>query len=222
MDRRAFSEQVRRAPRLAHKDRAILERCAGKTVLDVGCAGQDVRPDDPGWLHGRIASVAASLRGVDVDKASVDLLRDRGWAVHLPDELAGSGERYDVVVMADVLEHVDDPVAFLRTYASFLRVPDGVVVVTTPNPFAARQFLRVLAGDRIAVNPEHTFWLDPMTLFEVAARAGLEVREIAWLADPGRTRGAGATAVLERTAAVLGRWRRYFSPNFLCVVGTRS
>ncbi len=223
MDRQQFLLRLRQAPRLPHKDRAILERCAGKAVLDVGCAGQDVQPGDPGWLHGRIRPVAKALDGVDADAASIVRLQEHGFEVHLPHEVAGLGRTWDVVVMADVIEHVDDPVSFLAVYAAYLSSPESVILVTTPNPFAARQFLHVLASGSVSVNPEHTMWLDPLTLFEVAARAGLEIRETFWL---GYYYEVGALPfgerLLHRAAAVLARLRRYYSPNFMCVLGKPS
>jgi SAM-dependent methyltransferase len=49
----------------------------------------------------------------------------------LPDAVPFEGERFDLAVMLDVLEHLEDDVAALRALAGRL-TPDGQVIVTVP------------------------------------------------------------------------------------------
>jgi 2-polyprenyl-3-methyl-5-hydroxy-6-metoxy-1,4-benzoquinol methylase len=218
MDKSAFFDRVRRERRLVDKDRFVLEHCRGKDVLDVGCVGQDVDYSDPNWLHARIEGVARSLAGVDVNEAGLAALRARGLCGFTPDELSRSGQRYDTIVMADVIEHVDNPVAFLRQYRGFLR-EGGDIVVTTPNPFAAAQALRVLRFNTVSVNHEHTMWIDPKTFAEVARRSGVEIADFVWLRDYG---ALPVTRFDQRLISELSAWmmaaRRYYAPNYLVVL----
>lgn len=46
------------------------------------------------------------------------------------------GGRFDLVVASEVVEHIHEPVAFLRLIARHLR-PDGVLILTTPNAASA-------------------------------------------------------------------------------------
>jgi SAM-dependent methyltransferase len=46
--------------------------------------------------------------------------------------LSNAGEVFDVVVMADVLEHLDDPASVLKIAVELL-APDGKLLVTVPN-----------------------------------------------------------------------------------------
>ena len=48
------------------------------------------------------------------------------------DSLSADGETFDIVVMADILEHLDNPMAILATAAE-LMVPNGILLVTVPN-----------------------------------------------------------------------------------------
>jgi SAM-dependent methyltransferase len=50
-------------------------------------------------------------------------------------------ERYDLILLNQVIEHVPDPVAFLRSFRDALE-PGGVMVVTTPNNETNDMFAR--------------------------------------------------------------------------------
>ncbi len=56
-----------------------------------------------------------------------------------------SEERFDVIVLGFVVEHVDDPVAILMKYKKFLR-KDGRMFITAPNAEALNRRIGVKAG----------------------------------------------------------------------------
>lgn len=60
-------------------------------------------------------------------------------------ELFETHERFDVVVMGFVLEHVDDPLAILTRYRKFL-APNGTLFVAVPNMESMNRRLGQLAG----------------------------------------------------------------------------
>lgn len=102
------------------------------TVLDVGCGNGHK-------LVAHLAPVAGTVVGLDQSSGitlargrhpehrwfEVDLDQPPTW----PDEVVAVG---DVVVCADVIEHVDDPHVLLQGIASVL-APGGVVVLSTPD-----------------------------------------------------------------------------------------
>ena len=103
----------------------------GRRVLDVGCGS--------GLLGARLRESGNTVWGADaaVDVAALATQRlDRFALVDVIDhdrveELLGEA-RFDVIVFADVLEHLPDPVATLRRYRSFL-APGGKMLVSVPN-----------------------------------------------------------------------------------------
>jgi len=60
-------------------------------------------------------------------------------------ETFGSEERFDVIVMGFILEHVDDPVAILRRFRDFL-APGGRMFVAVPNAEVLNRRLGNLIG----------------------------------------------------------------------------
>ncbi len=154
----------------------LLERHApgGGRLLEVGC-GHGLLLDEArrrGWRVEGIepsASARAHARdalGLDVADATLDGL--------------AAGERFDAVVLADVLEHLDDPVGAVQACRELL-APGGALLVVTPDPSSRTARL---AGSRWwGYLPAHTFLLPRATLVRTVSDAGFEV-----LADEGYRR----------------------------------
>src|SRR5215467_730296 len=101
-----------------------------KRVLELGCgAGHMSRAlRDQGCtvvgieIHPEAAQKAASI----CERVIVEDLD------YLPFERELGADRFDVVVAADVLEHLKDPLFILRTLKKFV-LPQGYVVISVPN-----------------------------------------------------------------------------------------
>jgi 2-polyprenyl-3-methyl-5-hydroxy-6-metoxy-1,4-benzoquinol methylase len=95
-------------------------------VLDVGCG--------PGWLAEALHGQGHEVTGVDLHhepgvEARTDRFVQADLEAGLPDALGGG---YDVVVAADVIEHVRRPDQLLAQMADRLR-PGGTVIASVPN-----------------------------------------------------------------------------------------
>ncbi|MFN8242159.1 MAG: class I SAM-dependent methyltransferase [Bacteroidales bacterium] len=218
MDRDEIFRLVKKAPVL-YKDKEIINICRDKKVLDVGCAGQDFSVDDPAWMHGQISKVARELIGVDINIPKIQMINEKGFKVLTPEKLSESGSLFDIVTMADVIEHVNDPVTFLSFYSGFLK-EGGRIVITTPNAHGIRNFTSIIIRNNYSVNPEHTFWFCPKTMLEVAERAGLRFSEFCWLNEyftikdmPGLKNRS--IFLFNR---MMKRLRSNFSPNFMIIL----
>jgi 2-polyprenyl-6-hydroxyphenyl methylase/3-demethylubiquinone-9 3-methyltransferase len=104
----------------------------GLRFLDIGCGG--------GLLTEPMARLGADITGIDpsqknISTASVhaqeqDLAID--YRAITAEELASRGETYDVVLNMEVIEHVADQPAFVKTCAELLK-PNGLIFVATLN-----------------------------------------------------------------------------------------
>jgi 2-polyprenyl-3-methyl-5-hydroxy-6-metoxy-1,4-benzoquinol methylase len=114
----------------ARRHLGIVRSCVSHgRVLDVGCASGNFLScaADEGW---QVVGVEPS--SVLCAKAQ-DRLRGRGTVLCCSLQNAGLAEAsMDVVTLWDVLEHVRDPLAFLRLCASLV-VPGGYVVANVPD-----------------------------------------------------------------------------------------
>ena len=118
------------------------------------------------YLHQNLCGAASHCVGVDTNGEGIQLLRKMGFPeVYLPEESPDAD--YDLCILADVIEHVGDPVSFLR---STRRYRFERLVVVTPNVFRWRN---CLPGGEL-INTDHRFWFSPYTLCKVLVDAGFE------------------------------------------------
>jgi 2-polyprenyl-3-methyl-5-hydroxy-6-metoxy-1,4-benzoquinol methylase len=144
----------------------IQETCQGKIVLDIGCVHHDIEnASSADWLHGYVVEVAGSVLGVDYLEGEVKALAQRGYNV-----IAGDvnfplhiERRFDVIVVGNLIEHLLSFSGLMENINRLLAV-DGVVLISTANPFSREQYFYSALKNDIIVNPEHTCWIDPVTL----------------------------------------------------------
>lgn len=101
----------------------------GKRLLDVGCG--------PGAFLNEAKKKGYEVWGLDFDKENVRVARERYGIEHVyPKSVAElkdvSGTRFDVVTFFEVLEHLDDPVAFMKEIKSVL-ARGGYIACSMPN-----------------------------------------------------------------------------------------
>jgi 2-polyprenyl-3-methyl-5-hydroxy-6-metoxy-1,4-benzoquinol methylase len=170
----------------------IVPYVAGKSVLDVGCTSGASRDD---WVHAGLVRVATRVIGVDINADAVSKARQRGFDVRVADaESLLVPQEFDVVHAGELLEHLDNPRAFLAAARARLK-PGGVLVLTTPNAFAISNFVYRLGGNP-RVNGDHTCWYCEDTLRQLLERNDYEIVTMTYMQHraPGvlRTRVASA------------------------------
>jgi len=151
--------------------RMFIERKPPGRLLDVGCG------------HGRFMTAMAkqgwSVFGIDFDGAAVEAARPtHGNRVRVGtiDDVVASGERYDVVCASHVLEHVENPIHFLKQCRAILN-PNGIVAIKTPNvrSYGHQRFGRDWRG---LEPPRHLHIFTSEALRECAQSAKLQVLKL--------------------------------------------
>lgn len=143
-------------------------------VLDVGCGS--------GGLASLIRQQGgATVVGVEPDQARAEYTRSLGFEVYhspLTEDLCQQLGQFDVVVFADVLEHVADPVGLLQLSQRVLR-PGGCVILSVPNVAHWTIRLDLLRGrfDYAPVglmDATHLRWFTSKTLANVIEAAAFQ------------------------------------------------
>jgi SAM-dependent methyltransferase len=138
-------------------------------VLDIGCYTGDL-----------LASLPKGFRGfgVEANREAAQVAAGRGIAV-VADTIAGLSarrEQYDAVVACDVIEHVADPLGFMRSLRERLR-PGGRLLITTGN---FDSWLWRLMGARYwyCSFPEHISFIGRKWIESAAPLAGMRIMEV--------------------------------------------
>jgi 2-polyprenyl-3-methyl-5-hydroxy-6-metoxy-1,4-benzoquinol methylase len=150
------------------------EAVRGKVIADVGCGA--------GSFLDLVQGMAAATVGIEPAVAYHDALRSKGHSLFpfCADAVSTWRGRVDVVVSFSVVEHLEDPVAFLREARALLK-PGGMMVLSTPN---LRDWLLELLPEAYGsffYRTVHTWYFDRASLealSRAAGFAGCEVRSV--------------------------------------------
>lgn len=176
-------------PEAENTSHGLIIRLVGENrrVLDVGCS--------TGYLGEALAGRGCVVDGVDRDPEAVALAAGRLHAARTVDldaeDLAEAlaGETYERIVLADVLEHLLDPAAVLRSAASLL-APGGEIVVSMPNVSHGSLRLALLQGrwetrDTGLLDRTHIRFFTRESMLALVQGAGFAVTELhATVVDP--------------------------------------
>jgi 2-polyprenyl-3-methyl-5-hydroxy-6-metoxy-1,4-benzoquinol methylase len=179
------------APSFHRRLRWIEEHRSPGRLLDVGCG--------PGTFMSVAREHGWKVRGVDINAASIARCIEIGLdAVNGPfPHPALIDERFDAVVLNDVIEHLPEPKPALSHVRSML-APGGILFLSTPDIGAA---VARLSGVRwLHLKPvEHLTYFDRSTIARLLADTGFEVLRVGAI---GRNRSVGL--LLERLATYSG------------------
>ena len=159
----------------------IKNKIKGKSVLNIGAAGgvEGYLPNNKEvWLHYILKKSANKLVGVDLDKKSIKYAKDNGVEIIEGNcETMALDEKFDVIVMSDVIEHVDAPVVAIRNLLAHLS-ESGVLIITTPNGTAGNLFVRSLFRKSFNVLDEHVAIYFPEHFEAICQRIGAQLSSI--------------------------------------------
>ena len=150
---------------------------AGKSVLDVGCAG--------GFMTEAIAEKGARVTGIDPANEAINAARahaqgsglEVSYIVGVGEELPYEDASFDAVVCVDVLEHVQDLDKVISEITRVLK-PGGMFLFDTINRNWLARFATItIAEDILGLLPQGThdpeMYIKPDELDAQFARSGL-------------------------------------------------
>lgn len=160
----------------------VLGDIQGKSVVDIGCGG--------GLLSEEFAKAGARVTGVDLSPTAIDAAKEHaeksGLAIDYRNcaikKLMDSGEKFDIVICAEMLEHVDDLSLTVKESASLLKA-GGSYLFETINKTLKAKFLAVFMAENVlnfVARGTHDYnkFVKPSALVNLLRENGIEVNEI--------------------------------------------
>lgn len=125
-----------------------LKSLTGLRLLDIGCGG--------GLISEPLTRLGGSVTGIDPGAENVAIARahaePQGLAIDYravtAEDLVAAGEQFDAVICLEVVEHVPDVGAFLKTCAALVR-PGGLMVLSTINRTLKSYALAIVAAEYV-------------------------------------------------------------------------
>lgn len=161
------------------KDGSAIRPLEGLTVLDVGCGG--------GLLCEPLTRLGATVVGIDAAERNIAIARihaeqsglEIDYRQTTSETLAAAGEKFDVVLNMEVVEHVDNVPLYMKSCADLVK-PGGLMFTATINR-TARAFALAVVGAEYVLGwlPKGTHdwkkFLTPEEIASLTARNGLRV-----------------------------------------------
>jgi len=169
-------------------DECSLKPLAERSALDVGCGA--------GLLTEPLARLGASVTGLDASAELIAAARDHATAQGLAidyrsGELSELEGQFDLITCMEVIEHVADPAAFVKTLAKLL-ASEGLLILSTPNATGWSKLLMITVAEGIGRIPKgtHDFgkFIAPDRMKVLLGDAGLkclDLEGIAWSVTRG-------------------------------------
>lgn len=177
---RNYSTQIDLLCRLARDKRVVHMGCVDHNIATIKHKLKRNK-----WLHARLCAVAARCHGLDIQRDGIRFMKEElGYddvsSIDLFSEefaaIAGS-ESWDALLVPEVLEHIADPVDFLRRIAERFQGNFKEIIITVPNGISQDNWKFARRGIE-AINSDHCYWFTPYTLAKVVTLAGLRVDEM--------------------------------------------
>lgn len=170
-----------------NRDQWLVNLVKNKSVLHVGCTDHPITAEkiaNGRILHGQLLQSASAVVGLDYDNEGISRLRglfpSNEFIMHNAEELPSCNALHDrnfqLIVAADVVEHLSNFGKFLDGVKSLLS-ENGKLVLTTPSAFSIKRMVPMVLMGVERVHPDHTAYYSLATLKRILSRYGFEIEE---------------------------------------------
>lgn len=162
----------------------IKDFCKNRVVLDLGAMDETAFMAKRGqgtWLHEEICNVATQVMGIDnstivppegIPTGAKSRIY-RGDISSVGELLDAHEFTPDIVVAGEIIEHLENPLAFLRSIKAIKRLHGKVLILTTPNATALHNCMIGMLS-RESTHHDHLCIFSYKTLYTLCKRAGVD------------------------------------------------
>jgi len=151
-------------------EQAAMDAQRRKRIFEFGCGN--------GNFLSRIRNTTSEVAGLEYNPAAVITARGKGLRVYsLDDGTHAFGNDWDAAFSFHVLEHVADPVSFVRAMADTVKKNDGVIGISVPNQDGPIRYIEPCVMN---MPPHHATRWRLSTFEALAKRLNLVISRVAY------------------------------------------
>jgi len=197
----------------------ILQHVEGSSVLNIGAAGgvRGYLPNNrESWLHHRLGLAASELLGADIDVEGIAYAKGYGVNIEYANcESMDMGRKFDAIVLSDVIEHMNAPVAGVCNLMKHLQV-GGKLFITTPNPTAINLIARAILGRNMNTYWDHVSCFAPEHIQTICDRHEYQLSGVYFFDHIDRQNFLNI--VKSRVAKMISTVNRRLATSYLAVI----
>lgn len=164
-----------------------------RNIIHLGCCDHkkliSTRIRKHEWLQQILEENAENVLGIDINKEAIDYCRNElgknnmfcydmiSDVKEVRELLEKDKIHWSYLVAGEMLEHVDNPVDFLKHISDNYSDLINKIIITVPNAFSYENFKAAWNNMEI-INSDHRYSFTPYTISKVLTRAGFHVEQV--------------------------------------------
>lgn len=170
----------------------LTEIVKGKNIVHLGCADHlgliENKMKSGKWLHGILLQNTNHCIGIDINAEAIHYLKEKHQIPNLycinietaenAESIFGN-ENWDYLVLGEIIEHVNNPVAFLKNLHDKFKNNTDRIIITAPNVYNLSNAKRIRKNLEV-INTDHRYWFSPYTLTKVIMESGFSDCELSF------------------------------------------
>lgn len=167
----------------------IAEIAANKKIIHVGCTDHieliDRKIGKGRWLHSLLTQKTQECLGIDINEKAIKYVKEKYnykniinfniFSEDIPEEI--KKQKWDYMILGEVLEHVDNPVLFLSQIKERYSEYVDKIIISVPNAFRLLNFKKSLRNLE-NLNTDHRYWFSAYTMAKITMLAGMSLENI--------------------------------------------
>lgn len=189
----------------------ILELTKNKRVIHVGCADHlpliEEKIKNKKWLHGLLLENTTECLGVDINDKAVNFITNKlkiknvfCFNILENNPIFQSTEQWDFMVLGEIIEHIDNPVAFLKELKERYQGKVDKLIITAPNIYNLLTISDIKKNIE-NINTDHRYWFSPFTLSKILVQSNFSDSELFFVE---RVKLPFFRALIKRIKSLLG------------------
>ena len=193
----------------------------GGFIEDEGKTSAYLSTDLKNSLHGQLSRVSADLSGLDINGKVISEMKKRVGGDYIVGDIMNNDifqrvdSEFDVILLLDVIEHLDDFRSALGNIANMLR-PGGKLAISTANAYCLDSIIKMLFGYE-SVHEEHTCYFSYLTIKRLLEMNGYYLENFHFTIQNRRPRGTIANRIGFSTMRLLSRAMPQFAQGIFAV-----